>query len=119
MKHNGPDDEHSWILAKLVLLSTRFEVNLTLDSVAQIDLPVDHVGECGCARICKIKSYINNAVPIPPPKSTEIRKLRTLKVSHESLCSAVQSVDDHLPVSWTGNFDTSVLETRSGWYTVP
>jgi len=63
VKHNEPDDEHSWRLAELVLLSTCLEVDLTLDGVAQVDLPVDHIGECGCARICKIRNDINNDVP--------------------------------------------------------
>ena len=29
----------------------------------------------------------------------------TLEISHESLGSRIQSVNDHLPIGWTGDFD--------------
>ena len=83
VKHNEPDDEHSWLLAELVLLSACLKVDLTLNGVAQVDLPVDHIGECGCARICKIgRNDINNDVPkpIPRPKERYVPSKSAIKV---------------------------------------
>lgn len=44
---------------------------------------------------------------------------RTFKVGHESLGSAVESVDYHFAVSRTSDFDATVLKTRSRGCTVP
>jgi len=43
----------------------------------------------------------------------------TFKVGHEGLGTAIQSVDDHLPVSGAGDFDATVLETRGGLDAMP
>lgn len=41
------------------------------------------------------------------------QRVLTLKVSHERLCSAVQSVDDHLPVCRTSDLYPPILEAGS------
>jgi hypothetical protein len=45
--------------------------------------------------------------------------IHTLKISHEGFGTAIQGVDDHLPIGWTGDFDASVLQARSRWGTMP
>lgn len=37
---------------------------------------------------------------------------RTFEVSHEGLGSRIERIYDHLPISWTSNFNPPVLETR-------
>ena len=48
---NLPDNEDSWVVGKLVGLSTRFEVDFAQNSITQIYLTIDHIGECRCTRI--------------------------------------------------------------------
>jgi len=45
---NVPNNENSWILSQLVLLSTYFKVDLTPDCIAEVNLAIYHVGEGGC-----------------------------------------------------------------------
>ncbi len=46
---DGPNDEHSRVLGKLVALSPHLKIDLPADGVAQVDLPVEQVGESGRA----------------------------------------------------------------------
>ena len=46
-------------------------------------------------------------------------RTHTLKICHERLGTAIQSVDDHLPIGGTGDLNTSVLQTRSRWSALP
>ena len=48
---NVPNNENSWILRQLVLLSTYFKIDLTPNSIAEINLAIDQVGKRGCTRI--------------------------------------------------------------------
>jgi len=43
------------------------------------------------------------------------RTSRTLKVSHVGPDVRVQGVDDHLPVSWSGDLNSAVDKTWSWW----
>ncbi len=43
----------------------------------------------------------------------------TFEIRHERLGTTVERVDNHLAVSWAGDFYPSVLETGSWWSTVP
>ncbi len=48
-----------------------------------------------------------------------IAKIHTFEISHKGLGSAVQSIDDHLPVSRTSDLNASVLQAWCGGCTVP
>ena len=45
---NIPNNEHSWIFAQFILFSTYFKVDLASDSIAEIDLSINHIGKRGC-----------------------------------------------------------------------
>ena len=47
----SPDDEDCRLAGKLVLFSSNLKINLSSDSVTEIDLAVEHVGKGGRARI--------------------------------------------------------------------
>ena len=45
--------------------------------------------------------------------------MRTFEIGHEGLGSAVQSVDDHFPISGASDLHSSILQARSGWGALP
>ncbi len=44
---------------------------------------------------------------------------RTLEVGHEGLGATVQSIDDHLTVRGTRDFDPAVFQARGRWSAYP
>ena len=104
-----PDNENSWVLRELVFLSTSLEIDLATNGITEVNLAVEHVGKSGCARVYMCVSATSSAR----------RVSLTFKVGHEGLGTAVQGVDNHLPVGGASDFDETVLETRGGLDTVP
>ena len=43
----------------------------------------------------------------------------TFKIRHEGFSTTVQSVNNHLPIRWTCDFNTSILKARCGWCALP
>jgi len=79
--------------SQLVRLAALLERDSSSDSIVKVDLTTDHV--------------------VPG------RSRRVLKIRHIGVNIGVQSVDDHLSISGTGDLNTSVLQTRSGGSTLP
>jgi hypothetical protein len=81
------------VCAELVLFVSLLEVDLTADSIIQVDLAGDHVR---------------------PGRGT-----RVLEIRHISPDIRIQSIDDHLAVRGTSNLHTTVNQTGSGRSTLP
>jgi hypothetical protein len=79
--------------SQLVRLAALLEGDGSSDGIVKVDLAVNHV--------------------VPG------RGRRVLKIRHVGVNIGVQSVDDHLSISRTGDLNTSVLQTRSGRSTLP
>ena len=51
MRDYSPDNEDSWVLDEFVGFPTLLEINLTADSITQIDLSIQEIGDSGSARV--------------------------------------------------------------------
>jgi hypothetical protein len=75
-------DQHRGLVVQPILLAVLPETDVAAHSIAQVDLPVDHV--------------------VPG------RAIGVLEVGHEGRGAAIQRIDDHLAVGGTRDLDTPV-----------
>src|SRR6476659_2633359 len=86
--------QHSQLLPELVRFSLRTgELNRAPNRVPQIDLAFDDI--------------------FPS------RGVRILKISHENFGTGIQSIDHHLAISWSSDFDTAIKKILRNWRTDP
>ena len=104
-----PNDKSTGVFDQFVGFPATFKINLTFDSIAKVDLTVDHAGKGGRARICEEIGM----------KERERSEDSTFEISHKSFCAAVEGIYDHLTICGTGYFYASVLETWSGGCALP
>ena len=103
MPTTGSHNEDGRTRGKLVLLAIRLKVNLPTDSITKVDLALDHCLESGRGSIWMDKGW-SDAL-----ERKGDGHARTLKISHECFSTAIQGIDDHLPIRRTSNFNTPVL----------
>ena len=99
----SPDNEDCRLVGELVLFVSSLKINLSSDSVAEIDLTT---GKSRRARICSrilCQTTVAGRPPRPPGKTK-------VKVGHKYLGSAVESIGDHLAVRGTRDLDASALQ---------
>jgi hypothetical protein len=97
--------------AEFIFLFSLLEVDLSTDGVVEVDLAIDHVVLCWCARIC---SYISLVYSYCLAEAEH-----TFKIRYINLNIRVQGIDNHLPIRKTNNLHFSINQIWSRWGSLP
>lgn len=113
MERDLPNKEDGGLFNKLVCLSVALEIDFSPSTTLAVI--IEGVGCSYLIASCKFFWPFKTFDQVGEVESEislglgpwEARP--TLKVRHESLCSRVESVDDHLSIGRTGDLDSAIL----------